>query len=279
MANAQTLAMTTYGSWIRWHFELHMFYDRAVAASSRHLSTWDVQLTAWQLRRGSVELASANGRLRAGPGDWVLIAPGTARRHHFSDDAVIRSIRCQIRDATGQPGGIGVTAQHISGGDDQLQRTADALAHVLPADWQDGDLALPAHAAMHGAVLAWCAAACTRLGIDGRTRAVDARVAAAQRLLLARRSPSALPWASLREATGLSRPQLDRLFRQASGRSVRAWAEDRLLADACAALADPAGPVKAVAADLGFGDASHFCRWFRQRSGASPADWRRRGGT
>jgi AraC-like DNA-binding protein len=262
-------------SWDLWRFTLSMFYDREVAPSNRIFATWESLVIGWQLRRGSVELAHAGGRLRAGPGDWVLIPPGLARRHRFSDDAAIRSIRCHVLGSDGQPPVLGLPPLRL-GPDAALDGAADGLARSLHDEARSD---LVSWAARQAAVISWCALACVRLGITGERAPAESRVAAAQRLLLARPSPAALPWGELNDATGLSRPQLDRLFRRHCGGSVRAWAESRLLADACAALGDREEPVKAVAGRLGFGDASHFCRWFRQRTGASPADWRRRGGT
>lgn len=261
--------------WNTWRFRLMTFYDSEVAASNRSFTTCDSLVVAWQFRRGGIELIHPAGRLRATAGDWLLIPPGLARRHRFSDDAAIRSIRCSVLGANGLPPGLGLAPLRLAG-DPELDRAADALAGTIR---DDGSYDLPAWAARQAAVIRWCALACVRLGLVTAAVPAEARVVAAQRLLLARRSPAAVPWAGLRAATGLSRPQLDRLFRRHCGGSVRAWIESRLFADACAALGDREEPVKAVAERLGFGDASHFCRWFRQRSGASPADWRRRGGT
>ncbi len=257
-----------------------MLYDRPVTASNRAMSTWDSMLTAWQLRQGSVEMVHAGGRLRAKAGDWLLLPPGLARRHRFSDDAAIRSVRCLVQEAGGQLPGAGLPPR-LLGDDSILTRAADDLCRAVGTDRElrSAELTPTAWAQGQAAVLTWCAIACERLGIDGRTQPVDARVTAAQRLLLRRRTPAALPWSDLREATGLSRPQLDRIFHQHCGGTVRAWSEARLLADACAALQDLTEPVKAVAERLGFGDASHFCRWFRQHTGASPALWRKRSGT
>ncbi len=271
--------MATYSAFIRCRFELTSFYDRPVASANRIATSWDFLLTSWQIRRGSVELFHAGGRIQGTPGDWLLIPPGLARRHRFTDDAEIRSIRCQIADASGQPPGVGWPPR-ILHTDPTLQAAADALGRDVPRDQdlRDRDLPAAAWAGIQGALITWCTLACERLGIADQPSPTEPRVAAARRLLLARRSPAALPWGDLRRATGLSRPHLDRLFRQHCGRSVRAWSEDRLLAEACTALADPADPVKAVAMRLGFGDDSHFCRWFRQRTGTSPAAWRKNGG-
>ncbi len=259
--------------WDRWRFSLSMFYDREVAAPNRAFATCDSLVVGWQMRRGGVELVHAAGRLRAGPGDWVLIPPGLARRHRFSEDAAIRSIRCSVLGPDGLPPALGLPPRLVPSAP-ELDAAADTLARTMRDSYD-----LPAWAARQSAVISWCALACVRLGLTGSGAPPEARVAAAQRLLLAERSPAALPWDALRATTGLSRPQLDRLFRRHCGGSVRAWVASRLLADACAALGDRDEAIKAVAVRLGFGDASHFCRWFRQRTGASPAAWRRRGGT
>ena len=273
--------MLSYRTWNEWRFDLEMYYDRAVSPVNRTSSLRDFLLSAWQVRAGSVEVVYGSGRLRAGPGDWVLIPPGVARRHRFTQDAVIRSIRCAIVDATGQVPGAGLPPTLIPDGHPALVAAADRLAATIGGSFLKHSSLLDARswAALQAEVLHWCVAACDQAGIPLGIPISETRIALAQQCLLERPSPSAIPWDRLHTATGLSRAQLDRLFRQHCGGSVRAGLEDRLLADACRALRDLAEPVKAVSARLGFGDPSHFCRWFRQRAGASPAEWRRRGST
>lgn len=272
-----------YRGWLRWRFELVGFYDSPIDVRHRSLSSWDGLLTVWQLRRGSVVVQHAGGQLTATAGGWMLIPPGVARQHRFSVDAHIRSIRCAISDPTGQPPGLGREPCVIDHASDDLQTAADMLAANVPGEdgaidgfrWQGLPLRPDSWAAMQAGVLAWTACVLSRLGVNGAAQPIEARVAAAQRLLVSRRGPAALPWPALREATGLSRPQLDRLFHQHCGSSVRAWSEARLLTDACRALESQRDAVKTIATRLGFGDASHFCRWFRARTHASPQDWRR----
>lgn len=271
------MATADYVDWLRWRFALSLAYDAPVEARNRALPTWTDQLAVWQLRSGSVEVAHPGGRLAARPGQWVLFPPGLSRRHRFTDDAAIRSIRCTVLDAAGQPPGLGQAPRRIEAPDAaDLAACADALFARLPREpWQETVLAPQTWASLQSAVLAFATCALTHLGIVGTAPPVEPRVLAAQRVLLERPGPSALPWERLRAATGLSRPQLDRLFRRHCGGSVRAWIEGRLLSDACRALEDRGDAVKTVAVRLGFGDASHFCRWFRARAGASPHDWRR----
>jgi AraC family transcriptional activator of pobA len=258
--------------WTHWQFTLSSYYDHAVAPGNRVMSVRDVMLVGWQIRRGAVDLAWSGGRLRAVPGDWVLLPPSLARQHRFSSDAEIRSLRCRLVGSGGQPPLHDRQPMRLPA-DARLAALADAVAAALRPRHD-----LISWAAQQAAVLQWSAAVCRLLGLDAVIAPSDARVESAQRLLSGRLAPAVLPWAELRAATGLSRPHLDRLFRLHSGHSVRAWCEQRLTDRACTALGDPGAAVKRIAGDLGFGDPSHFCRWFRRQTGISPAEWRRRGG-
>ena len=71
-----------------------------------------------------------------------------------------------------------------------------------------------------------------------------------------------------------SADRLTRLFREATGRSRRAYHSDRRHAEACARLAGTRQPIGAIAADLGYADAAHLARDVRHRTGQSPRSWR-----
>ena len=67
-----------------------------------------------------------------------------------------------------------------------------------------------------------------------------------------------------------------RLFRRATGLSPEEYFQRRRIQRACALLLDPATPATKVALELGFSDAAHFSRQFRQHMGFSPRDYRRK---
>ena len=69
---------------------------------------------------------------------------------------------------------------------------------------------------------------------------------------------------------------LGRLFRQEFGRSPQAYFRDLRMQTARGLLADPAMPVKHVAAQVGFSDVFSFSREFRKAEGISPREFRRR---
>jgi hypothetical protein len=133
------MAAADYPDWLRWRFELTLCYDHAVEAKNRALATWTDQLAAWLLHAGTVEMHHAGGRITARAGQWVLFPPGLPRRHRFSADAVIRSIRCSVLDPSGQPPGLGQPPILIDASDaPDLHAASDALISHLPADpWRD----------------------------------------------------------------------------------------------------------------------------------------------
>jgi transcriptional regulator GlxA family with amidase domain len=76
---------------------------------------------------------------------------------------------------------------------------------------------------------------------------------------------------------GISRRRLDELFVKVLGTSVAACIAQRRLGRAADLLRDPACDglsVASVALHVGFQDASHFARAFKNRFGASPRRWR-----
>lgn len=107
--------------------------------------------------------------------------------------------------------------------------------------------------------------------------APDARVLHAARLLW--RTGGAVPISKLSERVGLSRQQLNRLFRQHVGLGVKRFSRiARLQASMCVlrshgqASEETAGGA-AVAARSGFFDQSHFISEFKALTGATPSQF------
>lgn len=74
----------------------------------------------------------------------------------------------------------------------------------------------------------------------------------------------------------ISESTLNRLNRQLTGHTAFDVIQQRLALEARRRLVHVAGPIAAVAADLGFKDPAYFCRFFRTHNGMSPAEFRRR---
>lgn len=73
---------------------------------------------------------------------------------------------------------------------------------------------------------------------------------------------------------GTTEGRLNRLCRRCGGKSVHEMIEDRLMLEARRRLIYIEAPVTRLAYELGFEDPSYFCRFFKKRSGLSPAEFR-----
>ncbi len=107
-----------------------------------------------------------------------------------------------------------------------------------------------------------------------RTHIDDARLEAAVRMM----DTSALnePWPAkrLREVTGLSASQIDRLWLEHFQLTPRRYHDGRRLHRARQVLLGSPEPIKAIAFALGFRQATHFSQWFSRAVGRSPAAYR-----
>lgn len=75
---------------------------------------------------------------------------------------------------------------------------------------------------------------------------------------------------------GISTDRLHDLCEHTLGRNPLALVHQRLVREACSLLAGTDLSVERVAADLGFGSASHFSRFFKRWLDESPTAWRAR---
>src|SRR5690349_19268183 len=80
--------------------------------------------------------------------------------------------------------------------------------------------------------------------------------------------------ADMAAVLGVSATQLRRLCARGLGATPRQLLCDIRLQAAAVMLHDPSIRVKEIQARVGIADASHFCRDFRDRFGASPSEYR-----
>ncbi len=79
--------------------------------------------------------------------------------------------------------------------------------------------------------------------------------------------------ASARSAS-ISVDHFSALFRTSTGYGPTDYYQRRRVHRACQLLLNPGPSITAVAADLGFSDAPHFCRVFKRYKGMTPTDYR-----
>lgn len=263
--------------------ELAGAYDGPVPGS-RHWPLVDDRLWAlWHLRQGQATVRYAGGQLALRAGDWVVLPPGLRRGQRFSDDAHLLSLRFVATWARGRPLLRGPLPLVDRGAGWQPLEAA-ALAVVVAVGghgWWQHPASLEQRwrrdAAVAGFLAVWYRRM-VELGCQPLEAAPrDPRLARVLDLLAGHPGAGPVPYPALVASAGLSRPHIDRLFKREMGCSPHCWLQRQCLAQAEDLLRDDARPIKAIAAALGFTDASHFATWFRRLTGVSPRSRRREG--
>jgi AraC-like DNA-binding protein len=242
-------------------------YDAPVPAAGTARNHTDPCWCAWLIRRGGVEIDHDGGRISATAGQLMLVPGGLRRDQRFQPGSAILSLRLIVRRGDGLPPFQAAAPAAIP-----PPTGYEATVGALAADAPGNGLARAARAA--AAMAAWWEACLAAAWREPAAGAQDPRLAAALAELSQHRGIAPAPWPALCTASGLSRRQLDRLFRTRLGVSPGEWLDRRCAERATALLADPALAVKTVATRCGFADASHFVRWFRRTAGVTPGAWR-----
>jgi len=260
--------------------ELGLYYHSTISAENQRRADYtDPSYANWYIVSGEVTANGPWGSLRAGPGDWVCFDPFTRRDFHFSDHASLISIRFYVHLA-----GLNylpplTPPRHFPGGErPALARTALALLGVEPSP-SAGEQALSYQCRLRGAFLSWLAEWHTQREVTHPSARVhlDRRVESVIQHLARQKSGGAVDYATLNRLCGLSRAQINRLFKTSTGLTPRQWLDAHILRQAQQAVSgDPTLSFKAIAFELGFHDPSHFCKWFQRKCGATPTAWRRR---
>ncbi len=115
--------------------------------------------------------------------------------------------------------------------------------------------------------------------LSGMNSARHEDIAASVERFLCAQLHRTLTRAEVAAVVRLSEPQLARVFRAATGRTVMERLTELRLARAKELLLEPDASVSHVAGAVGFASFSHFARLFRRHVGVPPSDYRRGRGT
>ncbi|MDA3963743.1 MAG: helix-turn-helix domain-containing protein [Planctomycetota bacterium] len=260
-------------------------YRGLVPGHGRSLRYTPAWFSCWYVDVGRAEVRFEDGRVaRAEPGEWLLTPPMSPRYQIFPSGAEILSLAFHMplppgvdvdavlpmRVATNHAADLVAPAMAVVaalGGAHSPAYLSDTV-HVDLGRWLRIQQHVGAFAvAWHDRVFA------NDLGVS----VLDPRLRDACTLLAAQARMGAVPYPNLQARTGLGRVHLDRLFKQALGRSPKQELDRLCLQRVLRRLDERARPVKAIAAELGFTDSSHLCRWFAKRTGMSPERYRRTG--
>jgi AraC family transcriptional regulator len=88
---------------------------------------------------------------------------------------------------------------------------------------------------------------------------------------------NSLTLASVAKGAGVSREHLARAFRFHFGMSPSSFVQSAMLHDACQQITETEIPLAEVAAQCGYADQSHMCRWVSRKKGVSPISLRKAG--
>lgn len=247
-------------------------------------------MSAWLLLRGGVEVEDPDGsRVVASCGQWVFPSPGYSG-NQFTEDAEILSVRTLLFWPNGDllfthPNTLVVDEGRYP----VLQPAAKRLIRCLkPLGRGQKDqrlLRLPYESAefsqyltIQKATIRWvevCTAMMADLGVERTsTQTSDLRIVRAQLILdhLELHQPPDL--GRVARMAGLSLSQLNRLFVAQIGLTPKAYFDRRRLESAKQQLLSTPDPIKQIAYQLGFKQASHFTRWFDSHAGFTPRAFR-----
>jgi len=243
--------------------------------------------TWWWLESGRVEVEACGRLWKVHPGQWILIPAGLMRTQEFDPTSRIISINFLASWGDRLPL-LGLSEPLIGEGSRtaHLHHLAEAVCRVLegadepPSRQRHGAHLTIREALRFRARLSEFVSSLLEYAADHGGKWID-RFASEPRLEHVlesiRRHVQAgpLPFEQWQRETSLGRSQIERLARQHFRMSLAAYRDRLLTAEACRRLASRDLLIKQIAADLGFVDVAHFCRWFRGRTRQSPGEFRK----
>ena len=278
-----------YRDWQNLRCRLLWCYDDAIRADPGRVQRGSIrafaQSSAWLVRSGWAEVEHDGRRLRAWPGQWLIVRP-TLRDQRFAPGTKLLSIAFEARWPDGSHWlDAGLSRVLVADACPALERRALTMARIMnrvaPETWDARDHRMDHRTflRLESALTAWLAELVDALAPHGvvpsRKDPLDERVLAAVRWLDALPHSGALDVDALVHLTGISAVHLDRLMRRHMGTTVKAYRDHLRVEHACRRLALPGVQIKAVAAEVGFADLSLFSRWFQRLAGQRPRAYAR----
>ncbi|PTY03051.1 AraC family transcriptional regulator [Verrucomicrobia bacterium LW23] len=272
--------------WASLRTELLWIYDGPVMPEARKvLSDHSMGYWVWLVRRGTVQVEMEGRTWKAGAGQWMVSPQGTANQE-FSDDSRILSIhfRCQWPAGDNLFGGreaIVWSARDFP----RLEKSATSLCRLVHRHFPRVRLTLsekaidfPVFLRFEQRLLQWLIDFHEAMTASGRNLAqagdCDDRLLRAAHCLHESPLEDAFPADRLQRETGLGRAHLDRLYWKEFGVTTREYWERLRQESAVRNLESTSLSVKEIGYQLGFKQASHFTKWFSQRTGLTPKSYR-----
>jgi AraC-like DNA-binding protein len=245
-------------------------------------------MAAWRLLKGSVVVRSSVREYKARAGQWMIL-PKSAESYAFSPDARIISVRFRAEWLDGRQ--LFELAEPLAcdaAAHPRLDRAARAVVNWVRNNLGPPSVALAEQkvemipylrlAEITGEWVEAFATCMVREGVEAnRAGPVDARVLQVYRQLSTHPLHEPPGIGALAARNGLGRKQLERLFCQYAGASMRSYFDRRRLEQAQRMLTHSRQPIKEIGFQLGFRQMSHFSTWFRRQTGSYPLAFRDEG--
>lgn len=230
--------------------------------------------STWYIVSGGSRVERTRERWLCGPGQGIILPPGWRRHQAFAAGSVIISLGLRVVWPSGGEAVVQAAPVAIP---DAAELSALARTVIAAQSGAGAVAVLRQRAALAAYAARWLE---TLLAAGAAVRppgTVDPRLGRLQTELARAPRLGCIDWAGLRAATGLSRPQLDRLCQAAFGMPVRGLRDRIAVERVRELLADPARNLAGIAAAVGATDASHLVKWFRRCTGRTPGEERRLG--
>ncbi len=270
-----------YSNWRDLETHLLWIYEGAPVLVSGRFQNSDS--SAWLILRGQLDIEGADRTI--GPGEWVF-APQRSHKREFSGDAQIISVKFALRWPDGHllfesPRVLTASADSFP----TLERAVrPLLKYVQKNKLEAGNLmyskSLRLEQFIHIERLfeTWLLAyleVMTELGARACvSRREDARIVKAQRWLDAHPLDESLDLQKVAGGIGLSIGHADILFHQSYGHTMRGYYDQRRYHTARHWLERTQTPMKEIAFNLGFKDATAFSHWFKKHAKLAPRHYR-----
>lgn len=240
--------------------------------------------TFWWVKRGEAHLTVNGKPYSVIPGQWVLI-PAMTDRHHLLDESTeLVSLSFHWAWSFGEPV-LRMPAPVIGDAKSAgvLCRQASKVAKLLCPDrlnvalrnLRSGVYDVQQYHQIQTAFDAFLVNLSEVVIPMGssivKPNQVDSRLAMILTELTRSPTIGPLPFDRWRGVAGIGREQIARLARQHLGMTLYAWRNRLLEREIRRRLLGGGAVIKAVAADLGFVDSSHFHRWCVQHLGLRPS--------
>jgi AraC-like DNA-binding protein len=243
---------------------------------------------AWLILSGRVEIRTNARTDRADAGNWMFIGPGP-RHQWLSPDCELLSIIYRWEDPLGRPiQPLKHPFQCQSSQTRKLNAAANHLLHVSLNKFGNPALFLKfvplspcEYARLRSAFYQWIEEATLLVANSGLAMEAppheDPRVHQLREALDSAPLGDGIDYTALARACGVSRPQIERLFRREFFLSPHAYFDRRRMDFARKELLASRMNIKEIASELGFRHLSRFSGWFSSREQRSPREFRKFG--